>query len=166
MTASVQLAPNEGLLPGDALHVETSDWNQNNLWSADKKNRLELQKDGNIVIYRGKAVWASNTVGIPAVQLVMRTDGNLVALDVTGKQVLWQTHTDGHPGAYCVLQNDSNFVVYDKGAFQNPKGLVPGSKPRPHTSARIRRIRACSNSGVLSGSKVTNRTPSKRVKPL
>lgn len=74
-----------------------------------------MQGDGNVVLYRtqfGRALWASNTEGMPVTHVIMQADGNLVAYSTDGT-AYWATGTQGHPGARAVLQDDGNFVVYD-----------------------------------------------------
>jgi hypothetical protein len=76
---------------------------------------LILQSDGNLVLYRThyrKALWASNTDGMPVDSVVMQADGNFVAYTATGDYI-WDTATQGNPGAFILLQDDGNLVIYD-----------------------------------------------------
>jgi hypothetical protein len=81
------------------------------LTSSDGQNTLQVQGDGNIVVYsRFKPRWWSG-IGGSIARLIMQADGNLVAYssDMTPR---WASGTDGHPGAYLRLQSDGNLVVY------------------------------------------------------
>ena len=51
-----------------------------------KPNKLVMQGDGNLVLYRGNsAKWASDTHGKKGEKLVMQDDGNLVLYDAGNK---------------------------------------------------------------------------------
>ena len=83
--------------------------------SADRRYRLYMQSDGNLVLYyapTSHAIWATNTSGTGASYLRMQSDGNLVIYDATN-QPTWATNTDGHLHALLVVQNDGNLVIYD-----------------------------------------------------
>ena len=74
---------------------------------------LEMQEDGNLVLYnRNIALWSTGTSG-SLNQLVMRPDGNLVVFDNMNKQVCWEAGTRGE-GNYMVLGDDANLAVYDE----------------------------------------------------
>lgn len=95
------LSPDESLLPGQHLS------------SANGQYQLELQHDGNLVLYRmsdGTAVWSTGTGAAPG-QLVMQMDGNLVLYDAGGSAV-WASGTVNYPGAVLEMQNDGNLVIY------------------------------------------------------
>lgn len=89
------------LLPGQRLET------------ANRKLRLVLQGDGNLVLYAsGKgAVWASGTSGKLARRLVLQSDGNLVLYRKGG--VLWHSHTARKGKAVIKMQSDGNVVVYN-----------------------------------------------------
>ncbi|MDO5696475.1 MAG: hypothetical protein Q4G51_00735 [Dermatophilus congolensis] len=54
--------------------------------------RLVWQKDGNLVLYRGKVVkWRSDTHNKNATRLALQSDGNLVIYN--GKKPLWNSET-------------------------------------------------------------------------
>ncbi|HEX8001282.1 MAG TPA: hypothetical protein VF519_01150 [Mycobacteriales bacterium] len=76
---------------------------------------LEMQHDGNLVIYKPShiAVWATgtNTAANEGAYAVMQNDGNFVMIRPGGVTV-WSTGTGGHTGAYIRLQDDCNLVVY------------------------------------------------------
>lgn len=114
---------------GDLVLVDPSG---DTLWSSDSHGTgcptLDLQRDGNLVIYDTAAVWNKGAIhGLTDGQylypgwvewssggdyyLVMQTDGNLVLYNDAGK-ALWDSKTQGNSGAYATLQTDGNFVVY------------------------------------------------------
>lgn len=78
---------------------------------------LEMQADGNLVVYYARAagvsmaaLWASNTSGHKVDRCEMQTDGNFVLYE--GATPVFSTKTNGRPGAYAAIQDDGNFVVY------------------------------------------------------
>ena len=83
--------------------------------SCDGHHTLEMQTDGNLVLYHdGKgALWATGTNG-KGHTAVMQGDGNFVLYDASNHP-LWNSVTEGHAGAYLAVQNDGNMVVYSSG---------------------------------------------------
>ena len=84
-------------------------------YSDSRRCYIELQTDGNLVLYREvdhKAFWDSGTGGkdIPNVQF--QTDGNLVMYDKGGSAV-WSSGTHDKGAKRLVMQDDGNFVMYD-----------------------------------------------------
>jgi hypothetical protein len=79
---------------------------------------LDMQGDGNLVLYRGfgtgAPLWATGTHSNDSAQAIMQGDGNLVIYDGSGR-VLWASWTNGWAGAYGTLQDDGNFVIYNSG---------------------------------------------------
>ncbi len=84
------------------------------LVSPNGMHRLDMQGDGNLVIYRASGLpkWATGTDGRQTGGVVMQGDGNLVIYDRNGVPI-WASGTDGHPGAVLVMQDDGNLVIYD-----------------------------------------------------
>ncbi|MEY9842605.1 hypothetical protein ABH941_007895 [Streptacidiphilus sp. EB103A] len=73
---------------------------------------LDLQGDGNLVLYRsGTALWSSGTAKTPASKAIMQGDGNFVLYNSAGTSV-WSTGTSGNNGTYLQVQNDGNVVIY------------------------------------------------------
>jgi hypothetical protein len=73
---------------------------------------LDMQGDGNLVLYQGgTALWASNTSGSAADEAIMQGDGNLVLYTSAGSPA-WASGTAGNNGASLVVQNDGNVVIY------------------------------------------------------
>lgn len=86
------------------------------LETPDRKYKLVLQQDGNLVLYSkttGNALWHSKTFGKPSHRLDMQHDGNLVLYDVNGKAI-WNTRTATKGYSRLVIQQDGNLVIYDK----------------------------------------------------
>lgn len=84
------------------------------LETADKKYRLTLQSDGNLVLYSAtKALWSTRTNGKDSHYAVMQTDGNFVLYDTLGR-ALWNSRTPRNPGSSLQLQFDGNLVIYSK----------------------------------------------------
>ena len=83
-------------------------------YSDNRHCYIELQTDGNLVLYRESdrfAFWASGTHGdIPNVQF--QSDGNLVMYDKGGSAV-WSSNTHNKGAKRMVMQDDGNFVMYD-----------------------------------------------------
>jgi hypothetical protein len=75
---------------------------------------LAYQGDGNLVLYCGGAVWASDTDGESAGFTAMQTDGNLVVYDA-GSSPKWESMTSGHYGAYAGIANNLLYVVSQGG---------------------------------------------------
>ena len=94
------------------------------------KHRFELQKDGNLVLYRhvfsdnnnGQAVWASHTAGSGANRFVVQSDGNMVLYRPDGVAV-WASNTqyinNGAAWTILLLQGDGNLVMYNYYYNQN-----------------------------------------------
>ena len=80
--------------------------------SPDGRYPLDVQKDGNVVLYRfNQKLWSAGTAGSSAKQLTMQPDGNFVLYGDSGGP-LWSSNTAGNPGAQLRVQNDGNMVIY------------------------------------------------------
>ncbi|MBO9500887.1 hypothetical protein [Brevundimonas sp. A19_0] len=83
--------------------------------SQDGRFRLELQQDGNLVLYFGSTpLWATNTPSGRQLYFRVQGDGNAVLYDVEFDPV-WASNTASYPGATLTLQNDGNLVLRDTG---------------------------------------------------
>jgi hypothetical protein len=96
------LWPGQGLTPGQSLK------------SSSGRYELDLQRDGNLVIYdwwnNHNAIWASNTYGQAVSSANMQTDGNFVIYGFPN--AIWATNTAGDFNAFLILQDDGNLVIY------------------------------------------------------
>lgn len=83
------------------------------LLSEDKKAVLNMQGDGNLVLYFdfNFPAWNTGTVNYGNNRLIMQGDGNLVLYSARG-DALWSSGTDNHPNSYLIMQDDGNLVLY------------------------------------------------------
>lgn len=81
--------------------------------TADRRFRLTLQTDGNLVLYSpNRATWATGTDGKSVSFLAMQGDGNLVLYDRNARP-LWYSGTAGYGNLKLVIQQDGNLVLYN-----------------------------------------------------
>ena len=94
-----------------------------------------MQTDGNLVLYEFSAPrWRSGTEGHPGARLEVQQDGNLVIYDTAGR-ARWSSGTFGRTDAAATLQSDGNFVIYanngsgpavwDAGSWRNVVAAEP-----------------------------------------
>jgi cell wall-associated NlpC family hydrolase len=87
------------------------------LQSPDKKLTLNMQADGNLVLYApgSQARWNTHTRGHKGAFAAFQTDGNLVVY-AANKKALWHSFANGgQRGANrLILQSDGNLVEYTK----------------------------------------------------
>jgi hypothetical protein len=82
------------------------------LETADRRYKMVLQNDGNLVLYSPtRAIWSTRTNGSTASYLAMQLDGNLVLYDANNRP-LWQSQTNDRGISALVLQQDGNLVTY------------------------------------------------------
>lgn len=82
--------------------------------TADRRFRLVLQSDGNLVLYSpNRATWATGTYGKSVSFLAMQSDGNLVLYD-RNFQPLWHSRTAGYGEQGLLIQPDGNVVLYNR----------------------------------------------------
>jgi hypothetical protein len=101
-------APTDRLISGARLLPGQS------VSSTNRRYRLLLQTDGNLVLYddvERSAPWSTNTAGINPGHVIMQPDGNLVVYDARGRDH-WSSGSPGDPSAYLSVQNDGNVVIY------------------------------------------------------
>jgi hypothetical protein len=94
----------QGLVNGQSLHA------------CDGVHHLDMQTDGNLVLYHDGygALWSTGTQGTSGYAAKMQSDGNFVLYDHYS-QALWNSGTQGHPGASLWVQPDGNLVIYPSG---------------------------------------------------
>jgi hypothetical protein len=100
------------LLSTEQIHSK----NDRKLVSADGRFRVDMQSDGNFVIYNevGNYVWSTQTSGSGAIAASMEADGQFCLYDMYAENV-WSTYTY-QAGSFLKMQNDGNLVMY------NPQG--------------------------------------------
>ena len=91
------------------------------LVSPNGRFHLNLQTDGNLVIYDGTSpIWATGTWNLPdasrPTHADMQADGNLVLYN-DANQAAWAAGVFGPNfiNPYLVMQNDGNLVIYHNG---------------------------------------------------
>lgn len=83
------------------------------LVSPNKKYKLKMQADGNLVLYsQNVAIWNSLTWAKPVKLVSMQPDGNLVLYD-ENKKPYWYSSTWGRGPSRLVVQDDGNLVIYN-----------------------------------------------------
>jgi hypothetical protein len=83
------------------------------LFSPNKKYRLQMQTDGNLVLTYvplDQPLWSSNTADHPGSWLQLWPDGSLTVEAPTAGQVWWPNGTT--PNAVLVLENNGNLELY------------------------------------------------------
>ena len=98
----------------DELHAGSSLVAGQQLVSNNGAYHLNMQRDGNFVLYsHGKATWESRTGSHPGAVIDLQKDGNLVIY--FDHRALWASGTDrdGGPGNFLLMQNDGNVVIYN-----------------------------------------------------
>jgi hypothetical protein len=100
---SISILPGQHLIPGMGVRSPNG-------------HSLVLQRDGNLVLLNSKRVpiWSTNTKGYEPVQLIMKTDGNLVLYSTNGQ--VWASNTSGNPGAFVALHDDGNLRIHRNGS--------------------------------------------------
>ncbi len=145
---------NETLTPGQFLSIGISGQNSG--------YRLELQTDGNLVLYRwnGKALWWTGTWGQSISHLVMQSDGNLVLYRTNGTAA-WSSGTfgSGHrielwPDGNLVMKNSANAAVWSTGTWENQQGgnLMTWCGFQANRTATIR-VRKVLDNGAIANTR-------------
>lgn len=98
----------------DVLYPNQTLWQGQRLQSTNGCFRLDMQIDGNLVIYRNsnnQPMWATNTQYKGAIRATMQGDGNFVLYN-RNNSAIWNTGTWNHEGSRIIMQNDGNLVIY------------------------------------------------------
>ncbi|PZE24743.1 hypothetical protein DEI86_11945 [Curtobacterium sp. MCBD17_028] len=75
--------------------------------SANKQYTLNMQADGNLVVYgMNRALWSSGTSGKPGAYLKMQADGNLVVY--LGSKAIWESHTSNKPANKLTMEDNGD----------------------------------------------------------
>jgi len=83
------------------------------LVSANGRYDLDMQRDGNLVLYSGShALWKSDTADHAGDYATMQGDGNFVIYQ--GQRAIWSSGTSrgGNSRFYLLLQNDGNMAIF------------------------------------------------------
>ena len=87
------------------------------LESANKRFRLDMQSDGNLVLYKEpehRPLWHTNTINTGGFRANLQRDGNFVVY--TDKSVpIWNSRTQDRGDNFLIMQNDGNLVIYHIG---------------------------------------------------
>ena len=84
------------------------------LESTDKKYRLNMQGDGNLVLREmasKKPVWSSKTHGSGAVRISFQGDGNLV-MSTASRKVVWKSSTEFDNADLAQVDDQGFFAIY------------------------------------------------------
>jgi len=100
------------MVGGDALSNIGNGAFESSIWSPNRKYRLVMQTDGNLVVYQGSTpLWSSCTNTSGGQIATLQPDGNFVVYD-SNHYPLWSSNTNGQTGAYLQLDNDGVLRIY------------------------------------------------------
>ena len=114
------------LRPSDKLYDDMRLDRGHLLMSQNGRFHLDMQADGNLVLYRtadNQAIWYTNTwgwypntygYGNPAAggsYAIKQNDGNFIVYG-SGRRALWSSRTNTRGGNFLQLQDDGNLVIY------------------------------------------------------
>lgn len=93
--------PGNGLKPGQTLV------------SCDGRFTLNMQLDGNLVLYKGQStvLWTTGTVNSDSAQLELTPSGDFIIYGKLGEP-LWRSGNAGQTAAQAFVQVDGNLVIY------------------------------------------------------
>ena len=117
------------------LNLNESLYRNEFLESANKKYRLYMQGDGNLVLREmetKKAIWSSGTHTSGAIRISFQSDGNLVMRTASGAPV-WSSRTEFDNANLARINDDGSFAIYSSGKevwrVGNPPEPIPEDKP-------------------------------------
>ena len=99
--------------PGNQLGIGAA------LQSSNKRFRLDMQSDGNLVLYKEpehRPIWHTDTVGKGGFRANLQHDGNFVVYTESSVPI-WNSRTQDIRTNYLMLQDDGNLVIYAKDHF-------------------------------------------------
>ena len=94
--------------PGNQLGIGAA------LESPNKRFRLDMQSDGNLVLYKEpehRPIWHTNTVGKGGFRANLQHDGNFVVCTESSVPI-WNSRTQDIGSKYLKVQDDGNLVIY------------------------------------------------------
>ena len=101
--------PENGVMPqGNQLGIGAA------LESPNKRFRLDMQSDGNLVLYKEpehRPIWHTNTVGRGGFRANLQHDGNFVVYTESSVPI-WNSRTQDIGENYLMMQDDGNLVIY------------------------------------------------------
>jgi hypothetical protein len=82
------------------------------IMSLNKEYKLCMQHDGNLVLYnsKNKAIWSSETNGLPIKKCVLQADNKLTLID-DNNNIKWQSKSNSKSSSYLLLNNDGSLVI-------------------------------------------------------
>lgn len=106
------LAVSKGASAYDTIYAGQVLYPGQSLVASGCYSHLDMQTDGNLVIYDGNTPnWSTNTHGINGGYAYMQADGNFVLYDWNGV-ARWHTNTTYNYWSRLIMQNDGNLVLY------------------------------------------------------
>jgi hypothetical protein len=138
----LRTVPEPGPAKGDQLHPKDKLLPGEQLVSQNRQFRMQLQLDGNLVLFDGNDdIWESETQDRAVTHCTMQTDGNLVIYD--GDSVVWASGT-GHRTEACLeIRDDGNAVIYASVPIWSrhawaPRAAAVGGRREPRREQDLR----------------------------
>ncbi|WP_156364409.1 GH25 family lysozyme [Curtobacterium sp. Leaf261] len=104
------------------------------LASSNKQYTMNMQADGNLVVYgNGRALWSTGTSRNPGSTVVMQADGNFVLYNASGR-ALWSSGTSRSGATKVSIQDDGDLAITADSSVKWHSGApgadsaVPGTK--------------------------------------
>jgi hypothetical protein len=103
------------IISGSYIQIIQSDLSFNQITSMNGKNKLVMQSDGNLVLYKnGIATWSSNTsIGQGIYKAEITPSGQLIIMNNNGNYIWSTSPADPRKAPFSlVCQDDGNVVIY------------------------------------------------------
>ncbi|KAG5666764.1 hypothetical protein PVAND_014774 [Polypedilum vanderplanki] len=103
-------------IQGDKLAIDQCLVEGFSLKSANGEFFLNMQTDGNLVIYttaKNVPIWATNTATLGGKRVCMQQDGDFNIYSQSNN-LIWSSKTKGKSGIYVKLQNSGNLEMFTK----------------------------------------------------